>query len=263
MKFFTNKYLSQVSFNITSFRHRRNSLGDTFLIILNITDLLICGFAMTNCLYYSEYVQKLHNAMNLHWSMLNWLIFICGPLDHLDLFSCFITLLLSITRTMVMRRPHKAIRKRLIFLAIGIFIVFLLAVLSAKSILLHGLWHRADNVSNSEDHHKKMAIKLWTYLSLNISHLFITCMIVLLVSFSYCIATRRLKKTDVMLRGQKRSAENRGKATRLILTLSIFFVICNGVWCIMSIVLITRILVASFTSSEEEVKVFQVLNTHI
>ncbi|KAL5267146.1 hypothetical protein ACHWQZ_G004248 [Mnemiopsis leidyi] len=99
-------------------RYQRRSLGDKLLIILNITDLLICCFCLANLIFFIDYVKSMEWLLKIKrvtkrqapsqdqdTFVMYWHIALVPPCIHLALFSCFTTLVLTLTRTIALVKP--------------------------------------------------------------------------------------------------------------------------------------------------------------
>ena len=77
------------------------------MISLNIADLMICISSLANLFCYNEYIMRAKNNETSSrakeaWTSfgIDWQLYGMGPLMSLGLLTCFITLMLSSTRTL-------------------------------------------------------------------------------------------------------------------------------------------------------------------
>ena len=118
-------------------RNKKESLADLHLIALNITDLLICILTPVNVFCLNEYIKKTqylfyrgssitkvryetHEVLFAHFSF------------TLSLLSCFITIVLSVSRAVVLTKPLYIIKKKYVKLSHCINAIVLLIFLGCK-----------------------------------------------------------------------------------------------------------------------------------
>ena len=198
------------------------------MIALNITDLLICCFSIANVFYfkYFEHGGRTKATCENDSFLTNDFNFLIGiALMCLTLFSCFITLMLSATRTLALVKPLYIIRRQFVYIAFGIFTFFLLIIVATKCTIVFSMKYIGCEIVY-DDKIKIMAIVIgWVELS-------IVFIIVILVGILTGISVKTLRNPNEVLRGRAANSANSRKAAMMILILSIIFVICNGAWSI-------------------------------
>ena len=215
------------------FRHQRSSLGDFHLIALNITDLMVCFLSAVNLFCLNEYTQG-RLTYDSEYAQ-NWHIYCGFPLTILALFSCFITTILSVSRTLVLFKPLYVVNRLTVYLAYGFFLIF--------STILYAIRCALYVHQSSSTFFKFKAV---TEFSLIMA-------MVITVGVSSITAVRILKKPDNVLSAPARhSKENSRNATTMILILSVIFVITNGISCIFWVYLSTAIYPGIVERTEED-----------
>ena len=96
--------------------HKKESLADKHLIFLNITDLLICILSPVAlfCLSKAIVEGEIHLLLTIF----------AESYVSLSLLSCFITTMLSVTRTLVLTKPLYIIKRNLVYLAHSMNTIF-------------------------------------------------------------------------------------------------------------------------------------------
>ena len=107
-------------------RHQRKSLADKHLIFLNITDLLICLLSPFALFCLSELMKEGRDKSDLLHAT------VAESFLSLSLLSCFITTMLSVTRTLVLTKPLYTIRGNCVYLAHGINMIFSQIFITSK-----------------------------------------------------------------------------------------------------------------------------------
>ena len=172
----------------------------------------------------------------------------------LTLFSCFITLMLSATRTLALVKPLYIIRRKFVYIAFGIFTFFLLIIVGIKCTIVFSMKYIGCEIVY-DDKIKIMSIVIgWVELS-------IVFIIVTFVGILTGISVKTLRNSNEVLREQTANSDNSRKAAIMILILSIIFVICNGAWSIMWAIL-TDILPNDGASDESSTRtlIAQIIN---
>ena len=146
-------------------------------------------------------------------------ILVLYPLGYLSCLSCFITVMLSTTRALALAKPFYNIKKRFVSLAFGICAVVLITLFAIKSIYYYILMK-----------HDKNALQTLRYIGL--LEMVLISVTVLVVGVNSGISIKSLRSSNESLNESSRN-DNSRKASTMILTLSIVFVICNGTWSIM------------------------------
>ena len=229
-------------------KHQRESLADRHLIALNITDLLICCLTPVAIFYTSNYTQRQKEILNsgdmgpVHYEASEYVI---GELYiSFSLLSCFITTMLCVTRSLALSKPLYRIRNKIVYFAHSINMVFLIGLTSTKMASFNMVLKQEGTYS-------------WTnvFFALYATMLLIQNLYVLIttgiVGVSSVLVARALRKPPEILvqqEGRQNNVANR-KATVMILTLSIIFVILNGTWCVYWVV--SAII---YACTEDEVK---------
>ena len=221
------------------------------MIILNITDLLICCFSLANLVFFIEFVKsmqwllKIGNAngtkrprnafQNQDSSIIYWHIALVPPSLHLALFSCFITLILSLTRTIALVKPLWLVRKKLVYWSVGICSIVLFLLCGVHGTVLYFKQQaRADNnpyVQKFSNETKRLITGAAD--ALDKLQLILIGLMVIPVGILTVFSLKALRKSKSIKIGQKIQNENSKKASIVILTLSIIFLVCNGAWCLM------------------------------
>ena len=212
------------------------------MIALNVTDLLICGFSLVNLIYFNDYTNIYQDLFYSSVGPLDlqetktdytsftrhWQILVAFPLTYLGLLSCFITVMLSATRTLAIAKPLHTIRKKFVYIAFSIFTCILLMLFGTKCV---GYFHLADQ-NNSKDRLKE------AFEAIGMVEICLVTIMTMVVTISCGISVKTLKNPNEVQSGQTLNDEKSRKAALMIITLSIIFVICNGAWCVMWFVVI-------------------------
>ena len=201
----------------------------------------------------------------------NMTIFANMPAACLAIFSCYVTVVLSATRTISLAKPLFVIRKRWIKIAFSVFMTFLIfffALRCGLSILLN---ERVIKVINLDNHEKDKDVTIiltsWIfdkkvqqiYVPVTIcSMLEMFCIITMVITVGILsfISVKALKNSDDIRNRQNADNRNSRRAAFMILTLSIIFVICNGIWSIATAALTLNYL---FFGDSDKVTIVQIL----
>ena len=224
--------------NLNSSRYQRSSLGDAQLIALNFTDLLISCFSLANLISFNEYERRTKDnfqhqgdipktAIEEHYSFIRYYFTLVNFLIYLALFSCFTTVMLSVTRTLALVKPLYVIRKKIVYIAFGICSLLLLIPIVIKCTVLNALINYAGSDIFACDDRIKQLHHIST--ATGIAELGTILIIVTIVGMSTAMSVKTLRTNTISTR-QAANNENSRKATIMILTLSIIFVISNGAW---------------------------------
>ena len=193
-------------------------MGDKLLISLNIADLLICILSFANLLFLNEFLIVMKAEENCEtWQSLgfNWQLYGMGPLLSLGLLTCFLTLMLCSTRTLAVVKPFYRIKNQMVVLAFFVFFIFLATLFIAKSFILI-------QIRNGDAKFALLSVRI-SLLELGL--IFVTVVVVAILSG---ISIRVLKSAIV----EQQQSDRHRKATIMIITLSIAFVVCNTVWAV-------------------------------
>ena len=208
-------------------RHQRESLADLHLIALNFTDLLICCLSPAACFCLNEYHVKHTEGYDASVTLI-YLVIIESFLALSNL-SCFITTMLSVLRTLVLTNPLHIIRKNYVYLSHGINMMFILGLVTSK-IIVQSIDEKqeASNQSYTSD---SLSVLTLIFYVLQYMYVLIT---VGFVGISGVIVVRALRRPPEILTQQNGGANDEAnrKATIMILTLLVIFVILNGTWII-------------------------------
>ena len=209
-------------------RHQRETLADLHLIALNFTDLLICCLSLAACFCWNElHAKSIESDGYGPKGKLLHLVIIESYLSLSNL-SCFITTMLSVLRKLVLTKPLYIIRKNCVYLAHSINMIFSLGLVASKMIVQMDKKQGECDQSCTSDSSKVPTTILYViqYLYVLIS--------VGLVGISGAIVVRALRRPSDILTHQNGGANNEAnrKATIMILTLLVIFVILNGTWAI-------------------------------
>ena len=199
-------------------RHQRESLADKHLIFLNITDLLICFLSPAALFCLSELMEEGQDKSDLLHAT------VAESFLSLSLLSCFITTMLSVTRTMVLTKPLCIIRRNCVYLAHGLNTIFSLVFITCKIVIYH-----IQNEKRSENYSSVLLNNICH--AIQFLYVLVTVGIVGVSSVIVVRALRRPLEIQAQQTGRQHNEANR-KATVMILTLSIIFVILNGTWCV-------------------------------
>ena len=228
-------------------RYQRSSLGDAHLIALNITDLLICCLSLAMLFFFNGVAKEAEDFMTkfdaeitnaeteTHFSVHRyWYILVALPYRCMALLSCFITAMLSATRTLSLVKPLYNINRKFVCLAYGICISIPVITLGTNCYAVVSSSSYKDTAHNANETMKQL-----TQISnaTGIVDLGMVLITVAIVSICTAISVKTLKTSNEVSRGQAANNENCRKATKMILTLSIIFVICNGTWTIIWVVI--------------------------
>ena len=206
-------------------KHQKESLADKHLIFLNITDLLIC-FLSPAALFCLSKLTKLKEGCDSQLLSAT----IAESYVSLSLLSCFITTMLSVTRTLVLTKPLYIIRINYVHLAHCINTIFSLVFITCKIVLYHNpSKKRAVGQFNEWEH------TFYVFYSILYAIQFLYVIVTVgIVGISSVIVVRALRRPPEILAQQagRRNNETNRRATEMILTLSVIFAILNGAWCV-------------------------------
>ena len=147
---------------------------------------------------------------------------------YLALLSCCITVMLSVTRTLALVKPLYVIRKKIVFLAFGICSLLLLIPIGTKcTVVILLLNYIKTNILVCDDPTNQFYQIIRTTGIVEMSTILIMGTI---VGLSTAISVKTLKTSNEVRTGQAANNKNSRKATIMILTLSILFVMINGTW---------------------------------
>ena len=212
------------------------------MIALNVTDLLICCFSLANIFIYNHQAKELNDNLSPEiFDSINvgTQILVLYPLGYLSCLSCFITVMLSTTRALALAKPFYTLRKRYVSLAFCICAFVLITLFAIKS--------SAYYILNKQD--KNFANTLHAVLRyMGLLEMVLISVTVLVVGVSSGISIKSLRSSNESLNESSRN-DNSRKASIMILTLSIVFVICNGTW---SIIWLPLIIFRTETSTNED-----------
>ena len=218
-------------------RNQRRSVGDKLLISLNIADLMICISSLANLFCYNEYIKRAKNNGTSSiaedaWKTfgIDWQLFGMGPLLSLGLLTCFITLMLSSTRTLAVVKPFYRIKKRKILLASVIFFVFVTAFFIIKFVAMYKLgesFYSAPQNSTSE-YFQGTPLAQFHVLTTTLEQA-LTLLMVFVAAILSVISITVLKSEDNDIAGQQQIDRQR-KAVIMIIILSLTSVVCNTFW---------------------------------
>ena len=203
-------------------RHQRDSLASLHLIALNITDLMISCLSPVACYCLTRFSRQ-EQEDTTKATLFD--IIIIESFLSLSILSCFITTLLSVLRTLVLMKPLYVIRKKHVYLAHCINTIFSLGFITSKIIA-----HRQNAYDQTE---YSQSLNLLIFILCGIQFLYVL-MTVGIVGTSSVVAVKALRRSPEILTQQVGGPNNEAnrKATIMILTLSIIFVILNCTWCI-------------------------------
>ena len=169
---------------------------------------------------------------------IDWQLYGMGPLMSLGLLTCFITLMLSSTRTLAVVKPFYRIKKRKILFAFVIFLVFLAALLTTKFVIMSRLDQSLSDstMSNSTLENLQGTPPVKLYIATTFLEQALTLLMVIVVVILSGISIKVLKSEGNEILGQQQFVQHR-KATIMIIILSLALVVCNSIWisCIISI----------------------------
>ena len=229
------------------FRCERRTLGNSLLIVLNATDLLICCFSLANVFCINNHIAVRESILEAEkdvtglWSRdIDWHVFAGLPATHFAYFSCFATVVLSATRTISISKPLYLIRKRYIKFAFGVFVVIHSILYIFKCIFLFNLKSRIDKDTEAgiNDY---IEYSLWIERDEFIFNFFTVAantemfgliIMVLVVGIFSFMSVRALRNSNQIPGRQNADNKNSRKASILVLTLSIIFLIFNGTWSV-------------------------------
>ena len=163
---------------------------------------------------------------------IDWQLYGMGPLLSLGLLTCFITLMLSSTRTVAVVKPFYRLKKRKIVLAFVIFFIVLAAFFITKFVTMSRLGESLySSLSNSTTTPLAQLHVATTTLEQAL-----TLLMVFVAAILSVISIRVLKSGDNEMVAQQQIDRHR-KAAIMIIILSLASVVCNSIWisCIISI----------------------------
>ena len=145
----------------------------------------------------------------------------------MSLLSCFITTTLSVIRTLVLTRPLYIIKKKYVYLAHGINMVFSLSLITSKAIPFY------KSEKQDKDNAWGTISVILSFILFAIQYIYILITVVV-VGISCVIVVKALRRPPEILTQQteRLNNENNKKASVMILTLSVIFVVMNGTWCL-------------------------------
>ena len=204
--------------------YQRDSLANIHLIALNITDLLICSLSPAALFCLTEIAKK-KEGDDVTYKLIDLLIF--ESFLSMSLLSCFITTTLSVIRALVLTRPLYIIKKKYVYLAHGINMVFSLSLITSKAIPFYM------SGKQDEDNTWGEILVILSFILFAIQYMYVL-IAVGVVGISCVIVVKALGTPPEILTQQteRLNNENNRKATVLILTLSLIFVVMNGTWCL-------------------------------
>ena len=205
-------------------RYQRESLADIHLIALNITDLLICSLSPA-ALFCLKEIAKHKEGDDVTYTLIDLLIF--ESFLSMSLLSCFITTTLSVIRALVLTRPLYIIKKKYVYLAHGINMVFSLSLITLKATPFY--------MSEKQDEENTWGTILFmlSFILFAIQYIYVLISVGV-VGISCIIVVKALRRPrDILTQQTERlNNENNRKASVMILTLSVIFVVMNGTWCL-------------------------------
>ena len=148
-------------------------------------------------------------------------IFALNPTGYAGIFSCFVTVMLSTTRALALAKPLYDIKEYLVRRAFFIFTTFLFLLLVVKDIVAYYQFLNG----YSDDINSRIATT-----AIAGTELFIITSIITVVIFSSIVSVKALWEENSALNGQRNNYENNRSASKMIVTLSITFMIFNGYW---------------------------------
>ena len=215
-------------------RKQKESLADKHLIALNVTDLLICCLFSVVIFCLSEYSERQHDFFDRGEDMKNvrfeiYKAIIGDVLVTLTLLSCFITAMLSVTRTLALTKPLYTIKGRRVFIAHSTNAIFVFGLFSSKVFSIYIL----EKQEAREAYTWKNDFFVF-YMSLYAVEYSYVLTTVVIVALSSLIIVRKLREPPKILTKQagRQNRETSRKATLMILTLMLIFVTINGAWCV-------------------------------
>ena len=154
--------------------------------------------------------------------------------------------MLSVLRTLVLTKPLYIIRKNCVYLAHGLNMIFSLGLVASKMI-----------VQMDEKQEESDSLNVLTTILYVIQYLYVLISVGV-VGISGVSVVRALRRPSDILTHQNGGANNEAnrKATIMILTLLVIFVILNGTWAIVW----TMYTVIEQSIDSDELKIFE---THV
>lgn len=149
------------------------------------------------------------------------------PTAYTAYFSCFVTMMLSITRALALAKPLYVINEQLVKRAFLTFTLLLFLLLVVKCLFIYHQYDEFHLHFNRETADKVLAA----------TELSIITTIVVVVILSCVVSVKALKNANSSMNGQKNTNGNGMNAAKMIVALSITFIIFNGTWCFMWVVL--------------------------
>ena len=166
-------------------------------------------------------IEKYATFLQYYYNSFNFLL-------YLALLSCCITVMLSVTRTLALVKPLYVIRKNIVYLAFAICCFLLLIPIGTKcTVVILLLNYIKTNILVCDDPTNQLYQIIRTTGIVEMSTMLIMGTI---VGLSTAISVKTLKTSNQATTGQAANNENSRKATIMILTLSILFVMINGTW---------------------------------
>ena len=152
---------------------------------------------------------------------------VTGSASHL---SCFTTAVLSLVRTLVLKQPLLIIRKLHVCLVHTVSVILILAIFISKISMACLI---KPDLQNATETHPNFSQTI--FFALNNAEFGFILLTVVIVGVSSVVVAKVLSKPRPQIVAHQAGAlnrENNRKATVMILTLPVVFVICNGTWCV-------------------------------
>ena len=159
---------------------------------------------------------------------IDWQLYGMGPLMSLGLLTCFLTLMLSSTRTLAVVKPFYRIKKRKILLAFVIFLVFLAVFLIIKFVAMYKLGESFYSADFSLENLQGTPLKQLHILTTTLEQA-LTLLMVFVAAILGAISIKILKSEDNELVGQQQIDRHK-RAAIIIIILSLTSVVCNTFW---------------------------------
>ena len=147
-------------------------------------------------------------------------MFALNPTGYAGIFSCFVTMMLSTTRALALAKPLYVIKKHLVRRAFFTFTALLILLLAVKDTVVYYHYQFRGFSENSN-------IRIAT-TAIVVTELFIIISIVVVVIISSIVSVKALRKENSALNGQRNNNGNNRSASKMIVTLSITFIIQGG-----------------------------------
>ena len=192
-------------------------------------------------------------------------IFVTTPAAYLAIFSCFVTVVLCATRTISLAKPLFVIRKRWIKIAFSVSMISLIFFFALRCGFLTLLKDRVIDLHIQENVtitltswiRDKKVQQIYVPITIcSILEMFSIITMVIIVGILSFISVKALKNSEDIRNRQNADNRNSRRAAFMILTLSIIFVICNGIWSIATAALTFNYL---FFGDSDKVAMIQIL----